>query len=86
MTVNWRTYRKKTTIKAILIEECRDGDELGLPGFMRRIDSMGGEFSFRTREGETDWLHVPYYVATDGKDYWPVAPDFMEANYEEVQP
>lgn len=84
----WQIYRKKTTIRAILIT----GPEVRCPNIVhtqlanpdRSVGGDGRGFRVQTLEGLTDWLPYPYYVATDGVSYWPVSPDYMEANYEPV--
>jgi len=48
------------------------------------FDRKDNTMRVRTREGWTEWLPTGYWVATDGKSFWPVADDFMRENYEEV--
>ena len=45
---------------------------------------VGDLMQVHTREGWTKCLTTGYWIATDGKSFWPVADDFMQANYEEV--
>lgn len=84
----WHVYRKKTTIEAIRVDSRDD-----VPFAARPVEERTGRplsfwsnkgFRIRTREGLTDWLPWGYFLATDGQSHWPIAPDFMEANYERV--
>lgn len=75
----WPAYRKKTLIRALLV---RSWDDVPKTPWFRGNEVF---FQVQTREGWLDArLPYPYFIATDGTSFWPVAPDFMEANYDRV--
>jgi len=82
------TFRKTALIEAVQWkgdnwEEikafcCTDGPNVTLSEDEQTIRVL-------TREGLSDPLPIGYWVATDGESFWPIADDFMRANYEEVE-